>query len=66
MKKVLNFNCPVCGSEMRRESTDSPYDEETFHMVCTNINCGISKNVDANNDDDYKYIAELISVKRVG
>lgn len=35
--------CPVCGSDMRREKTDSPHDMYIEHRVCCNPNCGVSK-----------------------
>ena len=38
-----NKPCPVCGSDMIRESSDSPHDIYIEHRVCTNIMCGVSK-----------------------
>lgn len=38
--------CPVCGSDMRRESTDSPHNDYEGHYVCCNHEgCGISRTV---------------------
>lgn len=37
-----NRKCPVCGSDMERDGTDSPHDLYTEHRTCANINCGIS------------------------
>lgn len=38
--------CPVCGSDMRRESSDSPHDDYEGHYVCCNHEaCGVSVTV---------------------
>ena len=37
-----NIICPCCGSDMRRESSDSPHDLYTEHYVCMNQQCTAS------------------------
>lgn len=37
-----NKTCPCCGSDMRRESSDSPHDLYTGHYVCMNQQCTAS------------------------
>lgn len=38
--------CPICGSDMRREQTDSPHNDYSGHYVCCNHEaCGISATV---------------------
>lgn len=37
-----NRTCPVCGSDMKRDASDSPHDLYTEHCTCTNQECGIS------------------------
>ena len=37
-----NKTCPCCGSDMRRNSTDSPHDLYTEHYTCMNQQCTAS------------------------
>lgn len=37
--------CPMCGSEMERDRTDSPHDLYTEHCTCANHNCEYSMTV---------------------
>lgn len=37
-----NKKCPVCGSDMTRDKTDSPHDLYTEHRTCRNPICGVS------------------------
>lgn len=34
--------CPVCGSEMKRDKSDSPHDMYTGHFTCQNEDCNVS------------------------
>ena len=40
-----NKPCPVCGSDMRRDATDSPHDMYTGHYTCANHECNISTTI---------------------
>ena len=37
-----NKTCPCCGSDMKRNSTDSPHDLHTEHYTCQNQQCTAS------------------------
>ena len=37
-----NRPCPICGSDMKRDASDSPHDMYTEHRTCCNPDCGIS------------------------
>lgn len=37
--------CPVCGSDMKREKSDSPHDRYTGHFTCQNRNCNVSTTI---------------------
>lgn len=37
--------CPVCGSDMKRDVTDSPHDRYTGHFTCQNRECNVTKTV---------------------
>lgn len=34
--------CPCCGSEMKRDKTDSPHDRYTGNFTCQNRDCNVS------------------------
>lgn len=48
-KLIVNYNnnkpCPVCGSDMKRDTTDNPHTDYVMHYTCCNQSCNISAEI---------------------